>query len=64
MHRTLYCPVSDWTVNYYEPISRNLKKMEERYRGNTQAMEAVQNLRNEITLYKNILLIIVMFFMQ
>ena len=46
------CPVSDWTVNYYEPISRNLKKMEERYRGNTQAMEAVQNLRNEITLYK------------
>lgn len=46
------CPVSDWTVNYYEPIARNLKKMEERYRGNTQAMEAVQNLRDEIILYK------------
>ena len=46
------CPDSDWTVNYYEPIARNLKKMEERYRGNTQAMEAVQNLRDEIILYK------------
>ena len=46
------CPVSDWTVNYYEPIARNLKKMEERYRGNTQAMEAVQNLRDEIILYQ------------
>ena len=46
------CPVSDWTVNYYEPIAENLKKLEERYQGNIQAMEAVQNLRNEIDLYR------------
>lgn len=46
------CPVSDWTENYYDPIAVNLKKIEERYPGNVQASEAVQNLREEIRLYR------------
>ena len=46
------CPVSDWTVNYYDPIEENIKKLEKRYPGNAQAMEAVQHLREEIDLYK------------
>lgn len=46
------CPVSDWTVNYYEPIAENLKKLEKRYSNNAQAMEAVRNLRDGIVLYR------------
>ena len=46
------CPVSDWMENYYDPIAANLKKIEKRYPGNVQAMEAVQTLREEIRLYQ------------
>lgn len=46
------CPVSDWTVNYYDPMAENLKKLEERYPNNVQALEAVQCLREEIDLYR------------
>jgi SAM-dependent methyltransferase len=46
------CPVSDWTVNYYDKIAKNLEKLEKRYPGNAQAMEAVQHLQEEINLYK------------
>lgn len=46
------CPVSDWTINYYDQIAENLKKLERRYPGNAQAMDAVQHLREEIHLYK------------
>lgn len=46
------CPVSDWTVNYYDQIAENLKKLEKNYPGNTQAMKVVQHLREEINLYE------------
>lgn len=46
------CPISDWTVNYYDQIAENLKKLEKNYPGNTQAMDVVQHLREEMNLYK------------
>lgn len=46
------CPISDWTINYYDQIAKNLKKLEKRYPGNDKAKQAVQHLREEIELYK------------
>ena len=47
------CPTSDWTLNYYDPLAENLKKLEKRYSENAQAMEIFQHLREEINLYKD-----------
>ena len=44
-------PIVAWTDNYYVPLSRNLEKMKEKYVTNTEALEVISIIQQEIDLY-------------
>ena len=45
------CPVTDWTIHYYDVLQRNLEHMRDKYRGNETALKVVDMLQGEIDLY-------------
>ena len=45
------CPTTDWTTNYYNPLSQNLDTMRKKYNGNEQAADVINMLQSEIDLY-------------
>ena len=46
------CPVSDWTVHYYDPIEKNLAAMRARHGDSPEAAEVIASLQAEIDLYR------------
>ncbi len=50
---TFICPKADWLDNYYLPLEKNLKSMQNKYQNNNEAIEVINMIKAEIDLYKN-----------
>lgn len=46
------CPEEDWTDEYYVPLEKNLRAMEEKYEHHDDALTVIKMLRDEIQLYE------------
>ena len=44
-------PQTDWTTNFYEPLEKNLKKLEKKYPNNGEVKKIIETLRYEMYLY-------------
>jgi SAM-dependent methyltransferase len=45
-------PVSSWFNNYYDPMSKRIVELEEKYKGNETALKVLKASRDEIEFYK------------
>ena len=50
---SIVLPKDNWIEEYYNPLEKNLKDMEEKYFDNLDALNVVEMLRQEIRLYHN-----------
>jgi len=49
-----YFPLSSngWMNNYYYPLEKNVYKMRKKYVGNSEALEIINNVQNEINMFR------------